>query len=245
MNEDGFSIWGGFSWSPDGGSITWAGYLGTMANDGVWRIDVTVVGGEPQGSNLQQLVSSEDVDFVISAAWSPLGDEIVFAHGDQTSNHWWIKSVPATGGPLTTIYSGNEIGINPRGLTWSSDGSQIAFDEVDIVSEEHYIKIIDRATGTVTHTLVEGQYSLYRLEWARQGVDTIVFEDEATETIYTIDIDTEVVEPVTAGLNPCWSPDNTCITYRTTGRKTDIYKIELSSGDTTKLARGLMPNWRR
>jgi Tol biopolymer transport system component len=254
MNEDGsnqatiyeedFSVWGGLSWSPDGGSITWAGYHGSMNNDGVWRIDVSVVDGEPQGSNLQQIVNSEDVHLVTSAAWSPLGDEIIFATGDQTSNHWWINSVPPTGGPITTVYAGNELGINPRSLTWSSDGTRIAFIEDTLWTEECYIKIIERATGSTTHTLVFGQYEIRTVDWARQEVDELVFTDELTETIYILDIDTETVESVATGYQPCWSSDNLYVAYRSTGRKTNIYKIELSSGATTKLASGFSPSWR-
>jgi Tol biopolymer transport system component len=181
----------------------------------------------------------------MGAAWSPLGHEIAFVSGDQTSNHWWIRIVPAEGGTLETIYAGNEIGINIRSLTWNTAGTHIAFIETDISSAERYIKIIERDTGDVIDTMLTGQYQLFRVDWARQGVDTLVFDDEWTESIYTIDIDTGSVETVTEGLNPCWSPDNSDLAFRTTGRKPTLVKYDISTGDITDLKGGSNQGWRR
>jgi len=255
MNDDGsnqamiyeeyFTAWGGFSWSPDGESITWAGYTGSPMMFGVWRIDVIVVDGKPQGSNLQQLVSDVDCHLCTSAAWSPLGDEIVYVAGDETSNNWWIYAIPAEGGTPQMVYEGNEIGINLRSLTWSSDGTRIAFIETEMSTGDKCIKIIERATSTVTHTLLKGLYDLGGVDWAR-GLDTLVFFAEGPTMIYTMDIDTETPIPIVEGKSPSWSPDNTEFVYVTSGRKSEISIFDMTTGETTKLTKGGgMPDWRR
>ena len=254
MNDDGsnqvviyeeyFTPWGGFSWSPDGRSITWAGRMSPSVY-GVWRIDVNVVDGVPQGSNLQQLVSSADCYLCTSAAWSPLGDEIVYVAGDQTSNNWWIRTIPPTGGTPETVYEGLEISINLRSLTWNSDGTRIAFIETEMSTGDRCINIIERTTGTVTHTLLKGLYALAGVDWAR-GIDTLAFSAEDPEITYTMDIDTETPIPVVEGKLPSWSPDNTKLAYMTLGRKGGVSTIDLATGGTTELAKGgQMPEWRR
>ncbi|MFQ6107434.1 MAG: TolB family protein [Thermoplasmata archaeon] len=249
---EGYFGYNSLSWSPDAKSLAWSGYKYVPNvpgyDHGVWRIDVNVVDGEPQGSNLQRLVTPPGEDHYIGgAAWSPLGDEIAYMVriSDTESG---IDAVPATGGTPYRIYTSPDgFGVLAGSdVTWRSDGSRLAFISVEI-SVARSIMIIDRATGTVTHSLLTGQFHFSGLDWA-QGVDSLIFDDGNSGMIYTVDIGTETAEPVVTGSLPSWSPDNSKIVYQQqlNRRKHKISTYEFSTGDITPLAKGpARSDWRR
>ncbi len=261
MNDDGsnqvaiyeeyFGIYGRPSWSPDGESIAWTGSIWIpnvpgSSEMGIWRIDVEIVDGEPQGSNLLQLVSSDDLgDGCHDAAWSPLGDEIAYMY-HLPGDTWKIDAVPATGGTPYNIYTTPEGHALTNGIAWSSDGTEIAAvgGEISAGADGKSILIIDRDTGAVTNTLLTGQYGFKGLDWARQGSDMLVFYEWST--IYTVDIDTETVSQVVEGYRPSWSPDNSKIVYLQAGRKPKIGTYEFGTGEITTLSDyGTRPDWQR
>jgi len=249
IHEAYFGILGNPSWSSDGASIAWAGYVyvpNEPSNRGVWRIDVSVVEGEPVGSNLQQLVNDEDCGFCIDAAWSPSGDEIVVAKTPSGPGQDTLFVVPSDGGPIETIYTAPEGAAQVRSPAWDSNGNRIAFIEKEVSTLDSYIRILDRWTGEVSTSMFKGQFSIRTLDWARQDTDTLVIDDESTERIYTLDIGTETATYVVDGLQPSWSPDNSEIVYVSIGKKPGIHTIQLSNGEVTKLAvGGYVPGWRR
>jgi Tol biopolymer transport system component len=163
-----------------------------------------------------------------------------------------VTVVPDTGGPAQTIYTGPQGTTGCKEVTWSSDGSLLAFVEVDMSTGEKYIKVIERATGTVTHTLVEGLFgTIEGLEWARQGIDELAFggeeEGKVGFSLYILDIATGALELVRGGDQPSWSPDNSMLTFVAFGRgQPKIKTIDLNTGEVTTLAtRGKLPDWRR
>ncbi len=235
------------SWSPDGKSIAWSAWIGWTT--GVWRIDVEVIDGVPQGSDLTHLVSSDDVGgYIGGAAWSPLGGEIAYRVQTITDTYR-IDAVPATGGNPYNIYTAPEGYGLTNGVAWSSDGTRLAAvgGEISAGYEGMSIIIIDRATGTVTHTLLTGQFHFASLDWARQGSNKLAFHDSGgSGMIYTVDIDSGTAVPVVEGIWPSWSPDNSKIVYRQLGRKPKISTYEFSTGDITQLTNGRAPvDWRR
>ncbi len=248
MNADGsnqaavyeaYFICHGISWSPDGKSLAWSGiaYIPNVPSDdyGVWRLDIDVVDGKPQGSNLQRLVTS--TDFLTGAAWSPLGDEIAFAVWTIPRTQDEIQVVPANGGPTESIY------VSPSYFmteypTWSSDGTRIAF-----IEEHTWIKVIERETKVITHAFDMGE-DVTGLDWARQGSNIIAYQQGPR--IYTLDIDSGTSVPIVGGAIPSWSPDNSKFVYLQLGAKTRISIYELSTGDITPLTNGgTRPDWRR
>jgi Tol biopolymer transport system component len=267
MNDDGsnqavvfemedFSITGGVSWSPDGNSIAWTGFTYPPNVPGgwifgVWRTDIEIVEGVPQGSNLQQLTSEEgDDEYLSCPAWSPLSDEIAYwVHRWEPTNEYKIEAVSATGGTPYDIYTAPEGWGLHMELAWSSDGTQLATSGGQISGGEGGILIIDRVTGTLTRTIPTGELSVTAIDWARQGSNKLAFHDSGgTGMIYTMDIDTETVVPVTKGGCPSWSPDNSMIVYqqpRPGKLKRSISIYEFSTGDITQLTnKGLRPDWR-
>jgi Tol biopolymer transport system component len=252
----GFSA-GSLSWSPDGASLAWSGYTYIPYvpgyDHGVWRIDVEVVDGVPQGNNLQHLVLDTDSSIIGGAAWSPLGDEIAYynhLYGGET-DEYRIDAVPATGGDPYNIYTSPEgYGITgASSVTWRSDGTVLAFTGGIIAdgSEGVSIIIIDRVTGTVMDTLLTGQHP-GKIDWA-QDLDIIAFV--GSQGISTVDIGTGIVVPVVDGSLPSWSPDNTKLVYLAPrepgrgGKQQWISTVDLGTGEITRLANGVRPDWRR
>jgi Tol biopolymer transport system component len=149
----------------------------------------------------------------------------------------------AAGGTPEIVYEA-PYGVGLRHLAWSSDGTRIAFTEN---AGGWSVRVMERSTGLVTHTLVTGQFAPFGLDWARQGFDTLAFANEAESptTIYTLDIDSGQTAAVIDGTTPNWSPDNTKMVYGTSGRKARIATVDLSNGETDTLASGVFPTWRR
>jgi Tol biopolymer transport system component len=256
MNDDGtnqaviyeeyFRCWG-TSWSPDAKSLAWSGYIYVPnvpgANYGVWRIDVDVVDGEPQGSNLQQLASGF---FFRKPTWSPLGDKIAFPEVPDGPGQDELRVVPATGGESQTIYTSPTGFTMINSPTWNSAGTHIAFIERDTSNGHFWIKVVDTQSGLTTHEFDMADYYIERVDWARQGSNILAFYDASPAMIFTMDIDTETIEPVTNGIAPSWSPDNSGIVFQEAGRKPKISIYEFSTGEITGLtSSGTLPDWRR
>jgi Tol biopolymer transport system component len=254
---DGITVSSKPSWSPDGNSIAWSHAEGSPYTiSRVWRIDVEVVDGVPQGTNLQQLVIASNGEHFSNAVWSPFGNEIAYLVNPYSPYLMRIDGVPALGGLPYTIYTAPEGQGLTSGLAWSSDGTQLATigGEMSAGVEGMSIMIIDRATGTVTHNLLTGQFDFARVDWARQGSNELVFHDKGgLRMIYKVDIDTETVVLVVEGSNPSWSPDNSMIVYfqPESGKgpnkvKSGIRTYEFSTGEITLIASpGKAPDWRR
>ena len=243
------------SWSPDATQVALARVFSDSRN-GIYVLDIGVVNGVPQGSSLRQVVSC-NCWFV---AWSPLGSELAYTRTGAVPRT--VEVVSSAGGTPTVLYDGG--GGTLQHVTWSSDGTRIAFIEQDAVTFERSIKILERSTGTVTHTLLKGQYYLSGLDWARQGLDTLAFKNggELPDRIYTVEIGSGTVTPVVASLYcgyPSWSPDNTKLVYcvRTSngngpsnGNVQYLQTVSLSTGQTqtltsTKNGWAWAPDWRR
>lgn len=240
--EEFFSL-NGLSWSPDGSSLAWSGRLdtGPFLEYGIWRIDIQIVNGVPQGTNLRQLVSLNEGDgFFGYAAWSPLGDEIAYFVHLYDPHAYRIDAVPAAGGAPYGIYTAPEGHALDHGVTWSSDGTRLAIEGGEIAAgvEGKSMMIIERATGMVLQELLTG-LDIALFEWARQGSDVLAFHKDSM--VYTVDIDTETVVPITEGCCASWSPDNSKIVYLQPGNRPDrrmISVCDLDTGEITQLTRG-------
>lgn len=263
MNEDGsnqavvfdpaeypdiIEVFGGVSWSPDGATLAFSCYY-TGAKYGLFLLDVTVVNGVPEGSGFRQIVSDEDCNACYHPAWSPTGDEIAVERNPNFVGPRTIFVVSPEGGPVETIYS-LPYGVGALHFTtWSSDGTRLAFWEK--AYGVYSIKVLDRASLVVTHTLLEGQFTApVDLDWARQGVDILAFANwgEDPARVYAVDIDTETLTSLTDGDTPSWSPDNSKIAVRTWKgqRQNFVSSYDIASGEYTELARsGSFPDWKR
>ncbi|MFQ5910958.1 MAG: TolB family protein [Thermoplasmata archaeon] len=240
------------SWSPDGTSIAFRIYIPDRGNPTLWRIDVTVVDDVPQGSNLYMLAEGVGVH-----AWSPAGDVIAFAsrRAIGSGENRELRTVPATGGPETLLYTAPE-GSWVRYPTWRSDASQIAFDEWDTTQQpyQNYLKVLTLADSSVTTILGPSEDCFCDLDWAKTK-DTLAY-GAGQIAIYTLDLTEQnptpqfVVGSETKGVS--WSPDDGKIVHgkgdfsnggRLKGRYVWTYDFATEEGE--KLAKGVFPDWSR
>lgn len=230
------------SWAPSGhGTPTDPYAVAFQSNCQIMRIDVAVVNGVPQGSNLQTLPTSFST-CPLDPAWSPTGDSIAVSAGNPAS--LWL--IPAGGGP-----GAREVYTPPAGSrviwsAWSPDASRIAFIEQDesgpCCSYPSSIKVVVVETGAAT-TVLPGVTTFPRfIDWARTK-DVLVYNAEGrrSDFIYTLNLNplgtpTQIV----AGGFATWSPDDSKLAYY------GINVVDLTTGVVTSLGGGGgAPDWRR
>jgi Tol biopolymer transport system component len=261
MNEDGTHqteiLMGDIqqpTWAPDGSAIAFLVDINGISESELWRVDVTIVDGEPQGSNPTLLYSPA----YWSPSWSADGDVIAFierAYDSVTESNGAIllRTIPATGGEATTIYTAPG-GYRINDPTWSTDELRIAWVEKDAsIAYPDYsasIMIMDLATSTVTTAYGPVDQYIFHLDWARTG-DVFAFTDGVD--LYKIDLTQSTPTPeFIIGENvigASWSPDDNKIAFskpRPKGRVTwQVNIYDFDTGEVTVLANGRHPDWKR
>jgi dipeptidyl aminopeptidase/acylaminoacyl peptidase len=225
------------SWSPDGGSIAFKDW------SELWRIDVDVIDGEPQGSNPTFLLD----EILDGPEWSPLGDRILFTRfpGGGGYPHS-LEVIPAgglpPGGTPDTLYTDIEGTVwHP---VWSPGGDRIAF--VKSVSGVYSLGILNLVTEDVS--FIDLPTLPTRLDWARQRTQNeIAYSIKYKERnkwiydLYTVDITSGNITFLFKGSNPTWSPDDKLLFERG-----GLTVHDFGTGEAEKISKwGWFPDWRR
>lgn len=187
------------TWSPDGKRLAFEGF-----DSRGYRNDLFVI--DADGADLERLT---DCGCVGSSypVWSPVAPEIAF--------------VPCCRGVITTIDVDTKTAVDvyapeatdTRNLTWSPDGTQIAFDDL---LEVYRVSIPDGTPVPLTSTGPGGYYS--NPSWSPDGTKILVESNHASQQsdnrdIYTIDAAqglaggvTRVTTALDAEGQPEWAP---------------------------------------
>ncbi len=222
-------------WSPDGAAIAY-----TVSGVGLFRLE------RATGAVTMLLTNAQCGQSCWNPRFSPSGTRIAVIDGGLSALR--VLSVSSTGGPTQVLYAGTP-GTPLYDVAWSSDETRIAVVETVGGGLPDRILVVDLQTGTRS-TVLEGPFDrINYIDWARNGVNRIVFDvsvspDSTDRVVYTIDFGSSPVF-VTGGAHPSFSPDNASIVYVTGRNRKMITKRNLGTGASTDLAAGVEPDWKR
>jgi hypothetical protein len=238
------------TWSASGGSVSFVEQ--TTSGWGAYSIksvDVSVSNGVAQGSNTKTIYSTALSDSlkIRAQAWCPASTNAKIAFIGQTPSGWGVYTVSTSGGTATKIFStasGDGLGA---GITWSNDGTQLAFvygtGTNPIIPS---IKVIDASTGVVNATLTSGYVTISSpIVWSHSGLDNIAFSADkltgnhsADYNLYTIgttsgSTETQIVNGYGGSGN--WSPDNSELVFNDNAV---TKKVTVATGATSTVGSG-------
>lgn len=265
-------------WSPDLDGNSANGYQGALAitiesePDPGWDLfllDVSVVAGVPQGSNLRKIVE-DDLDptvgnMAVHQQWSVDLDPVTLGYqgnivftGSTTggatgsvnliSMAWDGNTVQPVNGPNSSIALIPDAGVALPYPTWSGDGTRIAFGGTHAGSSGTLV--VDAESGALLAALTlpccKQDY-----EWSRND-SRLAFRFQGDGLIYTVDVELgsesmQALPGAVSGWYPTWSPDDEFIAFSNGGQ---IRRVDVATGAQTVLASDKkktfkMPDWRR
>lgn len=225
-------------WAPYGSAIAFPLKQDDYTED-LYRIDVSVVNGVPQGSNPIEL--AQDIEMEIE--WSPAGDVIAFEN--RVNGYKVIQTVPATGGTVETIYTAPE-GYGIGSFAWSNDASKMAIGSGS--NGVGSLLILDLSDGSTTIVCGPSSESKGHFDWARTK-DTLVASTSSGISIIDLSQQNPTFQLLIAGAYkmPTWSPDDSQIACLKWEKNSwvNIMVYTLETEEIEKIAKGFAPDWCR
>jgi Tol biopolymer transport system component len=160
--------------------------------------------------------------FSIVPQWSPDGSSIAYASNESGPGTFGIFVAKADGTDAVNILdpASKLADPGPIALSWSPDGSRIAYAGKDLGSGRTGVWTI-RANGTGRLTVLEGHWEA--VSWSPDGARLLLAGDPQTESnsgqfdIYTVRLDGSGLARLTDDQLierwPVWSPDGTRILF--------------------------------
>jgi Tol biopolymer transport system component len=208
------------------------------------------------GVTLAMLITCTGCQSSPTTQWA--SEKIGYTRASQlggTEALWIMNGDGSSQSPLELGADGN------RGLTWSPDGHDVAFESVrDGNSEIYTARVIDKGNDTYaaqdvqrrTISSADDAFPAWSpdCDWLAFSSNRI---NQNYHNIHQLDLSTNRVTPVTSGqvddLSPAWSPDGTKIAFsRQVGDASrEIYVRKLSSGEEIRLTNNAVidtdPSW--
>ena len=236
------------SWSPDGRHMVFA-HRPHGSSPNIW-----VIGS--RGAQPRPLTRGARGPGDQSPAWSPDGRKILFTsprdHG--LASEIYVMDADGSGQKRLTKHIPGSILPSFSSPAWSPDGRSIAylqrghhtgFDPGNWVWNATFSKDwsevwIMRADGSHHHRLVRGSPSLAPPAWSPDG-QRIAFERvvDGQRDIFVIGVDGSGLRNLTNSTAddgmPAWSPDGKSIAFARGAQQSDIYVMQLRTGDVQRL----------
>jgi hypothetical protein len=245
MNEDGSNkvIVSPLCWTPSwapGGNATASSPLQLVCaqdqNGQKWLERISV----DKGAVLSSRSTISGPLAPTAPAWSPLGDEIVYANGTT------LETVSPDGGDPTILYAGGAL----SDIAWSRDGSTIYF--VERSGGQESIRALARSSLMMDPIMSPGAFSnIGVMSYARTS-ETLAFcgtpAGSTRHSIYTLDMADPTASPVsiTEGHHPRFSPDDKRLALSLSGGmffKLQIYDLVRKRSKTID-GDAVTPDWR-
>lgn len=215
------------TWSNNGTAISYI--EGTYLK----KFNVSVVNNIPTASTPTTLLSVTTADSCLLAcqAWSSVANEIALVKRQTSSSVASVNRynklfiISSNGGTPAQIY--NAPGTVISSITWSPDGSKIAFFSSDIATQTISLKVISRTDSVLASYSLGTVYPLinFGIDWSRGTSNKLVFAAKPTQTstsqyIYTFDLDQSNPVPIQTSVPTSekpqfasWSSNNSQIVY--------------------------------
>jgi Tol biopolymer transport system component len=199
--------------------------------------------------------------FAANPAWSPGGSSIVFESTQTGYSELYEITADGTSHMQLTFDK-----ATATRASWSPDGKQVAFAKRSAPNAPYQLYLIPAAGGAETPVMTTS-CNCDELDptWSRDGT-TVAFDsrrDQQASRIYTIELSTHVITPVTASppgasgqtqdSNPTWAPDGHSLAFQRLAKgTTSIYVTGPDDdGELTQIAGGvnglpndaLVPSW--
>ncbi len=177
------------AFSRDGNRIAYS----TMKGDNLWQCHT-------DGTHCLQL--THGFRNTLLPRWSPDGRMIAFM-GVHFTGNWGIYSVAAKGGPVRSLFNGNEAEGYPD---WSPDGQRLVFSEVIPVAQPEGVHVLDLRTNKVS--TLPGSKDFYYPRWSPDGRYIAAFHS-GNHFLYLFDFDNSTWRPLAEipGAYANWSHD--------------------------------------
>ena len=199
--------------SPDGTLLAFEGLVTierengfSRVNNGIWTVGV-------DGSSLKQITVPGENESHSNPVWSP--DGVISFHNilpDSAKSQW--LSVGSAAGDINPLLP---LGKSAGGLSWSADGTKIAYTEAwrnENTLFPNRLVIYNLATATETEVFKVSHQSVTAFDWSPDGTQFVAaildFETQLTE-IFVMNADGSNLTNLTPGqkysYQPYFSPD--------------------------------------